>query len=75
MDKHHILVNFVNSDKRVWFVLKEKNYQQLYDPVINYSYVVPSYLIYKFGKRCIITNKVPDDGVYILKKEYTYGAI
>jgi len=73
MDPHHIFINFLNSDKRVWCVIKEKNHNGLYDPLINDEYVKPSYLIYKVGKRSIITNEMPEDGVYILKKERPEG--
>lgn len=73
MDPHHVFINFLNSDKRVWCVIKEKNHNGVYDPLINDEYVQPSYLIYKAGKRSIITNEVPEDGVYILKKARPEG--
>ncbi len=69
LDKHDIMVQFMNSDKRVWGVMKEKNYKQLYDPGVNPEYVKPSYLVYKIGKRAIVTNGLPDNGRYILKGE------
>ncbi|MFA6320493.1 MAG: glycosyltransferase family 39 protein [Candidatus Omnitrophota bacterium] len=70
LDKHHIMVNFLNSDKRVWAVIKDKNHRGLYDPAINNEYVKPTYLLYTVGKRSIVTNVEPDDGVYILKREF-----
>lgn len=73
MDPHHVFINFLNSDKRVWCVIKEKNHNGVYDPLINDEYVKPSYLIYKIGKRSIVTNEIPEDGVYILKKERPEG--
>ncbi|MDD3905828.1 MAG: glycosyltransferase family 39 protein [Candidatus Omnitrophica bacterium] len=70
LDNHEVLVRFLNSDKRVWCVIKEQNHRGLYDPEINSEYVKPSYLVYRVGKRSIITNQVPEDGVYILKREF-----
>jgi 4-amino-4-deoxy-L-arabinose transferase-like glycosyltransferase len=64
-DKHHVLTTFMNSAERVWLVMKEKNHKQLYDPAINPTYVVPSYIVYMVGKRAVVTNKVPADGRYI----------
>jgi hypothetical protein len=26
-------------------------------------------MVYRLGKKCILTNNVPDNGVYIMKKE------
>ncbi|MDD5427663.1 MAG: glycosyltransferase family 39 protein [Candidatus Omnitrophica bacterium] len=69
LDKHDAVINFLNSDERIWAVIKEKNHRQLYDPEINSEYVKPTYLIYKVGKRSIVTNQVPEDGVYIMKRE------
>lgn len=70
MDIHDTWVRFVNSDQRVWCVVKEKNFRDLYQlkrekPV----YTKPSYMVYKVGKRAIITNAEPEDGVYIIKRE------
>ncbi len=73
MDPHHVFINFLNSDKRVWCVVKEKNHNGVYDPLINDEYVKPSYLVYKVGKRSVITNEMPEDGVYILKKARPEG--
>ncbi len=70
LDEHEIMVRFLNSENRVWAVIKEKNHRGLYDPSINSEYVKPSYLVYGIGKRSIITNKVPDDGKYLLKREF-----
>lgn len=69
LDRHHDMVQFVNSSERVWVVMKEKNHRQLYDPSVNKSYVKPSYLIYKAGKRAIVTNEMPADGKYIARRE------
>ena len=70
-DKHNTLIKFLASEERVWCVLKEKNHIQLYDPDINrdYRYMQPSYMVYCIGKRCIVTNKAPYDGKYIVKRE------
>jgi len=69
LDRHHDMVQFLNSKEHVWAVMKEKNHKQLYDPSINQSYVKPSYIIYKAGKRAIVTNEMPADGKYIVKRE------
>lgn len=71
LDRHHYLVRFLNLEKRVWCVLKEKNHIQLYDPSINHKYVKPTYMIYKLGKKCIVTNTVPPDGKYLVRREMT----
>jgi len=69
IDRHHILVQFLNSKDRVWCVLKDKNHRDLYDPVVSPDHVKPSYMLYKLGKRTIVTNELPEDGAYILKRE------
>lgn len=69
LDKHHALVKFLNSEDRVWCVIKEKNHRDLYDPDINPDSMKPSYMIYKIGKRAIVTNRVPPDCPYIIKRE------
>ncbi len=69
LDRHHDMVQFMNSNERVWVVMKEKNHKQLYDPSVNKFYTKPSYLIYKAGKRAIVTNEMPADGKYIVRRE------
>jgi len=69
LDKHHNLVNFINAKDRVWAVIKEKNHIQLYDPKINPDFVKASYMVYKIGKRAIVTNIAPEDGKYMIKRE------
>lgn len=69
IDKHHIMVNFLSSDKRVWCVLKEKNHRELYDLDTKPYCMRESYMVYKIGKRAIVTNNMPDDGVYMIKRE------
>ncbi len=68
VDKHQAMVNFFNSGKRMWCVIKSKNYRDLYDTTLNKDYVKPSYLIYTIGKRSIVTSDVPEGVVYILKR-------
>jgi hypothetical protein len=68
MDKHHIGVQFLNSKSRVWAVIKEKNHKQMYDPVVNPDYVKPSYMVYRVGKRAIVTNEVPEDGRFLVER-------
>lgn len=69
VDKHHNLVNFMSSEKRVWCVLKEKNHKELYTTETKPYYTKPSYMVYRLGKRAIITNKIPEDGVYMIKRQ------
>lgn len=69
IDRHHLLTQFLNSGKRVWCVMKEKNFHQLYDLDDKPFYNKPSYLVYRLGKKCIFTNRVPADGAYILQRE------
>lgn len=68
VDKHQAMVNFFNSEKRIWGVIKSKNHRDLYDTTLNTDYVKPSYLIYTIGKRSIVTNQVPEGVAYILKR-------
>lgn len=69
VDKHHNLVALLGSPKRVWCVLKEKNHRFLYELDTKPIYTKPSYMVYKIGKRSIITNMLPEDGKYIIKRE------
>jgi 4-amino-4-deoxy-L-arabinose transferase-like glycosyltransferase len=69
LDKHHDMVNFMNSGERVWVVMKEKNHVQLYDPVVNPLYVKPSYVVHKAGKRAIVTNEAPSGGKYLARRQ------
>lgn len=65
--RHHIITKFLLSKERVWAVIKDKNHQQLYTDKKN-PFHLPTYVIYKFGKKVIITNKAPDDGKYIKRR-------
>lgn len=68
IDKYDELFAFLSrEDRRVWAVIKENNHRALYE--LGSSYIQPSYVVYQEGKRTIVTNKVPDDGVYIRKME------
>jgi len=69
LDRHHNLVAFLSSPERIWCVLKEKNHRFLYELDTKPIYTQPSYMVYKIGKRAIVTNKIPEDGVYLLKRE------
>lgn len=68
LDRHHILVQFLSSKDRVWCVLKEKNFRQFYELDTEPVYSEPSYMVYKLDKKCVITNKIPEDGIYIMKR-------
>ncbi|MDD5137177.1 MAG: hypothetical protein PHN63_07540, partial [Candidatus Omnitrophica bacterium] len=69
LDHHEALLKFLNSDERGWCIIKEQNHRGMYDPLINSDYVKPSYCLYKIGKRVIVTNKMPEDGVYLLERK------
>ena len=69
VDRHHDLVVFLSSKERVYCVLKEKNLVQLYTLDDKPYYTKPSYMLYKLRKKCIVTNRVPENGVYITKME------
>lgn len=69
LDRHHDMVTFLNSNERVWVVMKEKNQRQLYDATINPTYVKPTYILYRVDKRAIVTNAIPPDGRYLSKGE------
>jgi hypothetical protein len=70
LDKHENLVRFLMQDeKRVWAVLKDKNHRELYELDTKPFCTKPSYMVYKLGKRGIVTNMAPDDGVYITRRE------
>lgn len=69
LDKHHNLINFLNTDKRVWFVMKEKNHRQIYELDTAPLHRSASYEIFKIGKRSIITNDLPAGVGYLVKRE------
>jgi len=62
--QHDTMTKFFNRNERVWGIMKDKNLTSLYtDKLTPYPY--PTYVIYKSGKRDIVTNKIPDDGHYL----------
>jgi len=63
LGKYDDMVDFLGSKDRVWCVLKEKNYMQFN--------ALDIYVVYKFGKRAILTNILPSDGKYIEKRGKT----
>lgn len=68
LDKHHIQIQFMNSTGRIWAVMKDKNHRHLYDKEITKDFVKPSYIVYKVGKRAIVTNQMPPDKKYMIKR-------
>lgn len=68
-DTYDLVTNFLGSDDRVWCVLKEKNHRQLYELENKPYFYKPSYMVYRFDKKTIVTNKIPDDGKYMIKRE------
>lgn len=63
--KHHIITKFLDSPKRVWCVIKDKNHVLLYTDERT-PYDKPTYVVYRIGKKVIVTNKIPP-GVKYLK--------
>ena len=55
---HHVITEFLNKNKRVWCVIKEKNHIFLYTDKKT-PYNKPSYVMYQVGKKIIVTNKLP----------------
>lgn len=71
IDKHEDLIRFFDTDKRMWIVIKEKNHRQLYELDTKPFLTKPSYMVYKLRKKAIVTNLMPEDGKYIIKRERT----
>ncbi len=69
LDIHQNLVWFMESKDRVWAVIKEKNHRQLYELATEPFCMKASYMVYKIGKRAIVTNIEPEDGVYLARRE------
>lgn len=64
---HHIMTSFFDSTERVWGVIKEKNHVFLYTDK-RQPFWRPTYVLYKFGKKVLVTNIIPEDGKYIKKR-------
>ena len=62
--KHHIITQFLNKKERVWCIIKDKNHVQLYTDSRT-PYDKPTYVVYKYGKKVIITNIFPEGIEYI----------
>ena len=71
VDKYHLLVNFLSEDKRNWCVIKEKNHRHVYELDTKPHYMRASYMVYKLGKKAIVTNLLPEDGKYLARRERT----
>ena len=71
VDKYHILVNFLMEENRNWCVIKEKNHRHVYELDTRPYYRRASYMVYKLGKKAIVTNMLPEDGKYLVKRERT----
>jgi len=69
LDPHQEMVWFFESKERVWAVIKEKNHRQFYELATKPFCLKASYMIYKIGKRAIVTNIEPEDGVYLVRRE------
>jgi len=65
---HDVLIKLLVKRERAWCVIKEKNHIQLYTNT-KAPYRQPTYVVYKFGKKVIITNKVPPDGKFLKKRD------
>ncbi|MGB2706095.1 MAG: glycosyltransferase family 39 protein [Candidatus Omnitrophota bacterium] len=64
---HHVITRFLDEKERVWCLIKEKNHIQLYE-ARETPYGKPTYVVYKFGKKVIVTNKMPPDGKFLMKR-------
>ena len=71
VDRYHLLVNFLSEDKRNWCVIKEKNHRHVYELDTKPHYMRASYMVYKLGKKAVVTNLLPEDGKYLAKRERT----
>jgi 4-amino-4-deoxy-L-arabinose transferase-like glycosyltransferase len=67
---HDVITKFLLKKERVWCVIKEKNHIQLYTDRKK-PYNKPTYVMYRFGKKVIITNNAPP-GVKVLKVRTIY---
>ncbi len=61
---HHVMTKLLAGDARAWLIIKDKNHRQLYTDKKR-PFKTPTYLVYKFGKKVIVTNKVPPGVEYI----------
>jgi 4-amino-4-deoxy-L-arabinose transferase-like glycosyltransferase len=66
--RHHILTKFLKKPRRVWCVLKEKNYNQLYDDEKK-PYDKATYIVYQLGKKVIVTNEMPPGGKFLKMRD------
>jgi len=62
--KHDAMTKFLSQEERVWCVIKEKNHIQLYTDE-KAPYDKPTYVVYKLGKKVIVTNQIPEDETFI----------
>lgn len=69
VDRYHVLVDFLMENKRNWSVIKEKNHRHVYELDTRPFYRRASYMVYKLGKKAIVTNLLPEDGKYLVKRE------
>ncbi len=69
VDRYHLLIDFLSGDKRNWTILKEKNHRHVYELDTKPFYRKASYAVYQVGKKVIVTNSMPEDGKYIVKRE------
>ena len=69
LDLHDNVISLLDSKERTWFVLKEKNHRQMYELDTKPFCRKSSYAVYRIGKKVIITNEMPEDGKYLIKRE------
>ena len=55
------MVKFLGGRDRAWCLLKERNFAQFN--------ALGAYTVYRIGKRVIVTNILPADGKYLVKKD------
>ncbi|MFH1791048.1 MAG: glycosyltransferase family 39 protein [Candidatus Omnitrophota bacterium] len=65
--KHDKMTKFFNSDKRAWGVIKDKNHRQMYTDDKR-PFRKSTYVVWRSGKKALVTNKVPPDGHYLKER-------
>lgn len=65
--KYDTLTKFLARDERVWCIIKDKNHWELYTDSKK-PFDKPSYVIFKLGKKVLVSNKIPPNGEYLKKR-------
>ncbi|MBL7155872.1 MAG: glycosyltransferase family 39 protein [Candidatus Omnitrophica bacterium] len=57
------ITRFLRRKDRVWAIIKDKNHRLLYSGASPPDW--PTYVVYKLGKKVMVTNKIPKDGKFL----------